>query len=221
MSKCRNRIASLALRAAVLFVIFLLAGCGARRFELTDRKYLVKPDTLVVFSGTKNKLDTLLAESITQELRRRSTFSVMSQKDVAKGLPGYPYLFIQPAESDSPTENRPSKFLVDMAQGKLKTTYVFIVWIDALDKLTKTIYNIVPVKMIYTAHVAGTVFEYPKGTIIGTAQFDVEDSRHFSDGSDEAQVIEKMMETAGKQMVDSFLEVTHTQRSDTRSAKRD
>ena len=208
----RVRIAFLRLIFAAVMVLSLFAGCGTHRsFELLEKNHPVKPGSLVVFSGTNNKLDTILAESVTQELQRRSAFRVVTQNEVAKGIPGYPYRFTQAAEEDEPAEYRASKALVEIAQRKLKTTYVFVVWTETLYKSTRMIGYVIPVST-YSTQVGGDVFEYPGGTLIGKALFQVKDNGTTLSAEGEEQNIEKMMEDAGKQMVDYFLDATHTKR---------
>lgn len=193
------------LTAAIMALFWLFAGCGPahRSFELVDKKHIVKPGSLAVLSGTKNKLDTILAEAITKELQRQGIFKVMSQHDVAEKLPNYPYSFIQAAAEDAREEYCADKTLVEIAQKRLQTTYLFVVWTENLTKRTKMTYGI-PFQTTFSAYVIGNFFEYPGGGLTATAFYWHQRGQSIINAETESYAIESMTEEAGKGMAVYF-----------------
>ena len=152
-----------------------LSGCCGGTpypFALYDEKTVIRSSSIAVVSADTSELTVQLAESLTRELKARSTFKVLSQEEVARRLGRYP-VKVKPGTPDNPDKPiwfaKGEKAKVDSMQAQLKTEYVFLVWTDNLRKVTRTGQG--GSSVTYSVDVYGNLVEYPKSRAIGYTSF--------------------------------------------------
>lgn len=128
------------------YLVLILSGCfssGGTVFNLTDKNYNVTPGSLAVVAGKSQNKDHLLSKYIIKELREKSSFRIMTYKDIEKRIPNYYYTNIvgkwgnPPKGQDNSAWLPPSnKAKVDRIQKKLGTKYVFVVWTGRMGSIT-------------------------------------------------------------------------------------
>ena len=158
-----------------VFIALLLAGCGGvyKPFELMNDRTQLKPGTLAVIAGDTSEPTPLIAETLTKQLRERSTFRVLSQDEVARRLGKYPVTI---KRADPENEDRPvwyakgEKARIDSIQEKVRTDYLFIVWTGHLSKII-TQNSRGGGSVSYAVGVVGNVMEYPKAKTVGYSNF--------------------------------------------------
>lgn len=204
------------LRAFVTAVVvcFFLLGCitASGPFYLSDEKITIKPGSLAVISGTSSKLDMLLGKALTQELRNRSTFKVLNFQEVVNQMPPPPYSVIEHDPDGSMVRQyRPNRPLVDSAYKRLKTTYLFVVWVERLTRSSRT-YMAVPIQSSYYARIYGYLFRYPDGQLVGETSFENGRTPSILRSEPEAESIELLITDSAKLIVDDFVNVTNSER---------
>ena len=209
------------LRISIVIVVFaVLSGCGVP-FALVEENYKVKPGTLAVVSGSNNEACNRLADVLTQELKQRSTFRVVSQDEIGRRAPGYPSALMKESapslDNKNPAWVSPgNKSRIDALQAQLKTDYLFVVWGENLGRMVTTTYNQyggASTQVSYHIDVYGILVEYPKSKPIGYSQF------HGSKGQSccflfrsEGQDIDIMLKNSAEKIADKFLDITKTEK---------
>lgn len=139
-----------------------LAGCATHKpFELFDETTVIKSGTIAVISADDSETTMRLAEALTNELRERSTFKVLSQAKIGLRIGKYPVTIHegQPANPDKPVWfGKGEKAKADAVQAQLKVHYLFVVWTGRSRTGTAA---------SYLTSVNGNVVEYPKARVIG------------------------------------------------------
>ncbi len=177
----------------ILFLAALgsLAGCAVHKpFELFDEATVIKSGTIAVISADGSETTMRLAEALTNELRERSTFKVLSQAKIALRVGKYPVTIHegQPENPDKPVWfGKGEKAKVDALQAQLKVYYLFVVWTGR---------SRIGTAASYLTSVNGNVVEYPKGRVIGYSFL----SRRKSEGDDI-----KMLKDSAAMIADRFI----------------
>ncbi len=218
-----NPVWRIVLVVAISFVLAGGYGCSARHqyFDVAQKGYQVKPGTLAVISGDNAAVSVKLAALLTRELQGRSTFRVVSQEDIAKRIPDYPYPILQTKTEktskgmviDSYTEANRGQ--VAAIQKNLKTDYVFVVWGEDLRKVLRTTQYGVLLGIgrgSYEADINGQLFHYPQGAEVGNTSFTASESAGFFATANlserDNEYVEKMILSAATFIADDFLDVT-------------
>ena len=187
-----------------------LSGCCGGTpypFALYDEKTVIRSSSIAVVSADASDLTVQLADSLTRELKARSTFTVLSQEEVARRLGRYP-VKVKLGTPDNPDKPvwfaKGEKAKVDSLQAQLKTDYVFLVWTDNLRKITRTGQG--GSSVTYSVDVYGNVVEYPKSRAIGYTSF----ARNKSQtcclfGKSEGDDIQEMVKGAAGSMADDLI----------------
>ena len=187
-----------------------LSGCCGGTpypFALYDEKTVIRSSSIAVVSADTSELTVQLADSLTRELKARSTFKVLSQEEVARRLGRYP-VKVKPGTPDNPDKPiwfaKGEKAKVDSMQAQLKTEYVFLVWTDNLRKVTRTGQG--GSSVTYSVDVYGNVVEYPKSRAIGYTSFARNQSQSCClFGKSEGDDINEMLKGAAEAMADKFI----------------
>jgi hypothetical protein len=208
-----NRAARLMLITAVLGV--LSGCCGIHKpFELFDDKTAIKTGTIAVISADGSEPTMRLADTLTQELKERSTFKVLSQAEVGRRVGKYPVTIkeAQPENTDRPVWfAKGEKAKVDAMQAQLKTDYIFVVWTGNLQRVTTTSRSGSSVS--YHINVDGNVVEYPKGRVIGYSVFGGSKSQSCClFGKSEGDDINEMLKESAVEMADKFISAAKAER---------
>lgn len=154
-----------------------------------------------------------LAGYITKELTERSTFKVMSQKEIEKRLPGYPNAILINTNIKE-DEEKPvwfpasEKAKLNAIQAKLKVDYLFVVWNRFVRRVTVTggYGGGSTTDYVYPA---GNLIEYPSGTVLAStmsvAGSDLSPMALFRDAD---YYILDALKDASEDIADEFLDVT-------------
>lgn len=206
ISRTIVRSGSLALLLAALGV--LSGCCGIHKpFELFDDKTVIKSGSLAVISADNDEPTMRLAEYLTQELKERSTFKVLSQAEVGRRVGRYPVNIKegQPENTDKPVWfARGEKAKVDAMHAQLKTDYLIVVWTGNLQRITTTSRSGSSVS--YHINVDGNVIEYPKGRVIGYSIFGGSKSQSCClFGKSEGDDINEMLKASAAEMAGKFI----------------
>ncbi len=195
-----NRAAGLIL---FLVALGLLAGCAIRKpFELFDETTVIKSRTIAVISADGSETTMRLAEALTDELRKRSSFKVLSQAKINLRLGKYPVLIKegQPENPDKPVWfGKGEKTKVDAMQAQLKAYYLFVVWTGRARS---------GISASYLTSVNGNVVEYPKGQVIGYSFL----SGSKSEGDDTYRVLKDSAAMIADRFIQAAKAETHANR---------
>jgi len=193
-----------------LYCIMLVQGCCGGTpypFELYDEKTTIRTGTIAVIAAEGSELTVRLADSLTRELKERSTFKVLSQEEVARRVGKYPVKIKEgkPENPDKPVWfAKGEKARIDSMQTQLKTDYLFLIWTDNLRKTVRTGQG--GSSVTYSVDVYGNVIEYPKSRAIGFTSF----ARNHGQscclfGKSEGDDIHEMVKAAAGSMADKFI----------------
>ena len=129
-------------------LLFALTACGSFNFPFNpiDKNKTYKPSSIAVISGTEDDASRKLAEFITKGLTERSTFRVISQKDIEKKISDYPpdikFRTDLNSDDEKPIWVKSSDMgKLNAMQAKLKVDYLFVVWNREVGRVTVTGYN--------------------------------------------------------------------------------
>ncbi len=207
---------------ASVVLITLIAGCSGVPFALIEENYKVKPGSIAVVSGNNDEASNRLAELVTAELKKKSSFRVMSQEDIARRIPNYPFAIIKESPPSMDNQNKAwlspgNKGRVDTVQAQLKTDYVFVLWAQNLNKLVTTSYNQyggASTQVSFHVDIEGRFVEYPKSKPIGYSAY------HGSKGQScclmfrsEGKDIDIMLGNSAENITEKLVEITKTEKS--------
>lgn len=211
-------ISTLGRTAKILFssvILVTLTACSNTNFPFNPivKNKVYKPTTIAVISGDEQDAHVKLAGYITKELTERSTFKVMSQKEIEKRVPGYPQKILINTNIKE-DEEKPvwfpasEKAKLNAIQAKLKVDYLFVVWNRFVRRVTVTGAYGGGSTTDYV-YPAGNLIEYPSGTVLAStmsvAGSDLSPMALFRDAD---YYILDALEDAAEDIVDEFLDVT-------------
>ncbi|HUX89228.1 MAG TPA: hypothetical protein VMV48_00875 [Gallionellaceae bacterium] len=195
-----------------LSLLFALTACSSNApFKKFDANKKIKPSTIAVISGGDDDLDIKLAELISNDLSRRSTFTVMPQSEIAKKIHEYPAtirLVYKLADEQKPVWFGLSEFeKVNAIQDRLKVDYLFVVWNrDFFQGYTafSTYDYVVP---------AGNLIEYPGAKVVASSML----YSHSRVGllkwfRDADYYLVDALENGAEDIVNEFLDVTNSKK---------
>ncbi len=205
---------------SILTILMLLSGCGGvhRPFELVDKNTKIRPGSLAVLSGGASEVDVKLAANLTRELKKRSTFHVMSQEEIARRVSGYPSELVRNSKMPKEEEDnyawfsQGNKARVDAAQAQLKTDYVFVIWAGNLSKWVTTGQG--GSRVDYVVSVYGRFLEYPKGKIDAYSAFGMSKGQSCClFGKSEGEDIDALLKDSAEEAADKLISVTGSEKS--------
>jgi hypothetical protein len=117
-------------------LILGIIGCGGRNVRSADsQKAKLKTGSIAVICGTVDQKDLRLADEISRQLKKETSFKVISQEEISQKIPQYPMHFIesQPSNTDrwSISTSQLSEENIqrlNKVQKILKADYIFLVW---------------------------------------------------------------------------------------------
>jgi len=199
-------------------ILLTLTACSNSNFPFNpiDKNKTYKPSSIAVISGGEQDAHVKLAEFITKELTERSTFRVMTQKEIAKRISGYPptvtYRSDIKEDDEKPNWLTPSeKAKLNAIQAKLKVDYIFVVWNRFVRRVTVRSYNSgTTTDYVYPA---GNLIEYPGAKVVAStmsvAGSDLSPLALFRDA--DYYILDALNE-ASEDIVDEFLDVTKSKK---------
>jgi hypothetical protein len=198
-------------------MLAVFAGCGVHKpFQPFDNTAAIKPGSVAVISGDKSEPDLRITEYLTLELKKRSTFRVMSQDEVARRVGRYPQA-IKVAEPKD--VNRPvwfpstEKTKIDAIQASTGTDYILVVWVTDLSRWVTT-NSQGGSQVSYSASVLGNMIEYPKARPIAYTNFAESKSQSCClFGKSEGEDISALLKNSAESIADKFIAATNSERA--------
>jgi hypothetical protein len=199
-------------------LLFTLVACRTTNFPFNpiDENKTYKPSSIAVISGGEQDAHVKLSGFITDGLTERSTFKVMSQKEIEKRIANYPPTISVRTdlkeEDEKPIWFPPSeKAKLNAIQAKLKVDYLFVVWNRAVRRITVRNGNSgTTTDYVYPA---GNLIEYPGGKVVAStmsvAGSDLSPLALFRDAD---YYIVDALKDASEDIVDEFLAVTKSKK---------
>ncbi len=196
-------------------LLFALVACGAinKPFNPIDGKRSFKPSSIAVISGSDRDGDVQLAGFVTKGLTERSSFRVLSQKEIEKRLPNYPAMITISADVKDDDEKaiwfKPSeKEKLNAMQAKLKVDYLFVIWNSQLTLVTSrngSTYYVYPI---------GNMIEYPGSKVVAsTRSVDHSSTSILALFRSADYYIVDALKDAAENIVDEFLDITKSKKS--------
>lgn len=190
-------------------ILGTLTGCGVHKpFAFFDDNTQVKKGSVAVISGDSSEPTERLADYLTQELKQKSSFRVVSQEEIGRRVGKYPVILKRaiPENEDKPVWfAKGEKSKLDAMHEHIKTDYLLVVWISDLSRITKT-YSSGGGKVTYAASVLGNLVEYPKSRPIGYSIFgNSKDASCCLFGKSEGDDINELLKAAAEELSDKFL----------------
>ncbi len=215
-----SKVFHLSILLTVFSVLMLLNGCGGvhRPFELVDKNTKIRPGSIAVLSGGRSEVDVKLAANLTQELKKKSTFRVMSQEEIARRISGYPSELVRIAKVPKAEEDnyawfsQGNKGRVDAAHAQLNTDYIFVIWAGDLTRWVTSGQG--GTRVDYVVSVYGRFLEYPKGRIDAYSAFGR--SRGQSCclfGKSEGEDVDALLKDAAEEAAEKFVSVTGSEKA--------
>lgn len=199
-----------------MIMLSVLAACSSENFPYNPivQNKVYRPGKIAVVAGHDDDATKHLAEFLTKDLGERSTFSVMSQADITRHLPGYPAdIRIRSNEDIKDNENNPVWFLpaekakINAIQAKLKVDYVFLVWNRLVKRVTVT--NGMSGSTTDYVFPGGNLIEYPGGTVLAsTMSVAGSDLSPLALFRDKDYYIVDALKTASGDIAHDFIKVT-------------
>lgn len=199
-------------------LLVTLTACSSSNFPFNpiDENKKYKPSSIAVISGGEQDAHVKLAGFITKELTERSTFRVMSQKEIEKRVPGYPTTIsiISDVKEDDekPIWFTPAeKAKLNAIQARLKVDYLFVVWNRFVRRVTVTGQG--GGSTTDYVYPAGNMIEYPAGKVVAStmsvAGSDLSPMALFRDAD---YYIVDALKDASEDIADEFLDVTNSKK---------
>jgi len=152
-------------RTGVLLVILssVIAGCISA-FNPVSSDVKFKPKSMAVIAGLDNEPNVLLAQAMSESLKKNTRFQVMPYKQVKQSLANYP------TDIQGPWKSAYFEIEVDYTKTDLKkikavqqhlgVDYLYVLWTPS-----ETVYN----RKIHSLNVIGQMFE--NGKEVGNGRF--------------------------------------------------
>lgn len=217
MKETSRNVARAGLLALLLAALGVLSGCCGihKPFELFDEKTVIRSGSIAVISADNDEPTMRLADYLTQELKERSRFKVLSQAEVGRRVGRYPVTIkeAQPENTEKPVWfAKGEKAKVDAMHAQLKTDYIIVVWTGNLTRVTRSGQGGTSVS--YHINVDGNVIEYPKGRVIGYSVFGGSKSQSCClFGKSEGDDVNEMLKDSAGMMADKFISAAKAEKA--------
>ncbi len=182
-------------------------NCGSYTyFSLVDKNYKVKPGPIAVISGLSNEITTKLAELITNDLKNKTTFAVISQEAIKKQFPKYPFDLIDFQISEMEQYNTPwlpeqNKKILRIFQSRLNLQYVLLIWTENFS-LSES-----PTVLRCRVSIYSRLINYPEEKVAGYTSFGMGEG-YVKLVRSEEEIVEKFLASISDTVVREILEVT-------------
>jgi|GEM_PF-5544689 len=121
----------------ILLCVFCMNCAKVPKFSIVDRSKTIEPGSIAVFCGGNSEVEIELAKEITKQFKEKSSFKVMSQKEIERRIPMYPSSFLEAQKTDTDKWSLASEHLskknlqtMNEIQKRLKVKYIMLVWVD-------------------------------------------------------------------------------------------
>lgn len=199
---------------ALLCFFPLLYACGGainKPFVKMDSSFVIKPSTIAVIAGFNEEPDKKLAEVLTEELKTRTSFNVLTQEEITKNFPKYP---MRIELSQSTKLERPEWFSsegkrkIDLLQSKIKARYIYVLWVNNLSAQTTCAVR-GGCSTTYYMTVIGNLIEYPVGKTVAYTHIEEDASPSILNLTvfrSSAYFVEKMIKRISEKIVNGLTE---------------
>ena len=217
MKETSRKVSRAGLLALLLAALGVLSGCCGihKPFELFDDKTVMRSGSIAVISADSDEPTMRLADYLTQDLKERSTFKVLSQAEIGRRVGKYPVTIkeAQPENTDKPVWfAKGEKAKVDAMHAQLKTDYIIVVWTGNLTRVTRSGQGGTSVS--YHINVDGNVIEYPKGRVIGYSVFGGSKSQSCCLlGKSEGDDVNEMLKDSAGMMADKIISAAKAEKA--------
>ncbi len=156
--------------ASVVLLILSLTSCSS--FNLVDLNSKPAGSSIAVICGINNDANVALATVMTESLQNKTSFKVLSQKQVADAVPNYPtritgpykYAYMQIDEDYTRTDIEKLKDYYK----KLKVKYMLVIWVPILTTVKTT--SQYGTSIDEQLHTITQLYEFPEGKEVGNAK---------------------------------------------------
>ena len=199
---------------ACIVAVLSFSGCTySNLFVPADPGQNMRPGVLAVISGSDGDADVKFTGYLSEELRKNTTFQVLSQDAIRKKVPGYPLQIIDVAavkNSADPFGAFPgNKAKVDEIQKQLKADYVFVVWIQSMKKTYEQTSTLGTTRVMqYDADGRARLLKYPGGKVIAYTEAPGFEHPGLFSSKKESEYIEGMLKQMANFVRVKFAEVT-------------
>lgn len=155
-----------AIRSAVMLGLTLfVAGCF-ETFSLVEADYRPKGKSIAVISGLDSEANVVVAQRMTEALRKNTRLQVLPHKQAAQAVPNYParikgpynYAFFE----IEPEYGNTDKKKIREIQQKLGVDYLYVIWTPTATVTQGSIHQL---------HAIAQMFEGPSSREIGNGKF--------------------------------------------------
>ncbi len=196
-----------------------LTACGVHKpFAFFDDNTQIKKGSVAVICADSSEPSERVAEYLTQELKQKSTFRVLSQGEIGRRVGKYP-IVIKRAAPESIDTDKPvwaakgEKSKLDAMHENLKTDYLLVVWTSHLGRYFVRTSN-GGSKVTYSAGILGNLYEYPKSKPIAYTNFaNSKDQSCCLFGKSEGDDINELLKYSAEEMAEKFLSAAKAEKA--------
>jgi hypothetical protein len=212
---CIDTLQLTALKLVSVALVFILAACGGpvnKPFNPVDKHTPFKVSSIAVISGSDHDGDMQLARMLTKGITERSSFRVLSQEEIEKRVPNYPWMISLrndiKADDEKPVWFSPDQTAkLNSIQAQLKVDYLFVIWNSHTTLVTTH------GSSTYYVHPIGNLIEYSSGKVVAATR--TSDSSFVSPLAlfrPNDYYIVDALKSAAKNIVDEFVDVTKSKK---------
>jgi len=195
-----------------------LIACSSSNYPfnpIVEKKVYKPSSSIAVISGGEQDGHVKLAGFVTDELTKRSTFHVISQKEIEKRIPDYPptiAINTNVKEDDVKPVWFPAseKAKLNAIQAKLKVDYIFVVWNRFVRHVSVRGQGGSETDYVYPA---GNLIEYPGGRVVASTMSVASSQQSLlSLFRDADYYILDALKDASEDIADEFVNVTKSKK---------
>lgn len=151
--------------ASVLVLPILLSGCF-ETFSLLETDYRPKGKTMAVIAGLDTESNVVLAQRMTDALKKNTRFQMMPHKQAAQAIPNYPVKIKGPYSSAyleiEEDYSRTDRKKIRDIQQKLGVDFLYVIWTPTATEMQGSIQQL---------HIIGQMFEGSSGKELGHGKY--------------------------------------------------
>lgn len=178
----------------ILFIFIFFSSC-INTFTLKYPDYKPKGNSIAIVSGLNKEINLYLATMLTESLKEKSTFRVLSQKEIINRYPEYPVNIKGPYGASyfdiDYDYSRTDIETIKRLQKKLGVDYIYAMWVPS----STTFQN-----LFTHHHVIFQLFEFPETREIANGQYVI---REFK-SEDSSKKVKELMDIVAREMAEEM-----------------
>lgn len=203
----------------LLPVQFALTGCASSdAFTRVPKDHLILHKKIAIISGFNTGNTSLMTKDLTkkisEELKKRSKFDVMTHEQIKQKLPQYPidivdFGFKDEKQRHSMAITRTAKDKIDAIQNTLKVDYIVMVWVDQMiHDPNRGCHSAIFGRISKDTNLAVNtrLFQYPGGYSIGFSAYYPSVNRGFFEDLD--VTFGRLVNIGAREFVSKFMKET-------------